>query len=145
MGERVVSGKTAIPFHPTGRAEPGIIHLADKDGDVMTITIPPMTALVQAREGYLEKDPPLPIPESLQAGLLFVPPPPPPPPASPGNDGGSAQPTGQASSSTSPPAALVNAISGAPSGGIPPPPPSAPAASVTSPTKNPDVNIPWVR
>lgn len=131
--EKAVSGRVGISFYPTGRTDRSLLHLVDGSGDILTVALDPLTASVKTWDGYVEPIAPPPVPESFRPWLIVLPPPPPPPSAAPAEGG--------TSGTTAPAASSPAAQGGAPPAPVPPsPPPSA----VTSPTKRPEVTIPWV-
>lgn len=55
-GEKTREGEAVIHFHPTGWAEPSMIHLGDIGQDQMTVIIAPLGGRVKVLSGYVEPE-----------------------------------------------------------------------------------------
>jgi type II secretory pathway pseudopilin PulG len=53
-GEKTREGEAVTAFHPTGVAEPSMIHLGDIGQDQMTVIIAPLGGRVKVLSGYVE-------------------------------------------------------------------------------------------
>ena len=53
-GEKMREGEAVTHFHPTGVAEPSMIHLGDIGQDQMTVIIAPLGGRVKVLSGYVE-------------------------------------------------------------------------------------------
>jgi Tfp pilus assembly protein FimT len=56
QGEKTREGEAVIHFHPTGIAEPSIIHLATLQEQYMTLTIEPLAGNIRVQDGYVEPE-----------------------------------------------------------------------------------------
>ena len=56
QGEKIREGEAVTHFHPTGIAEPSIIHLATIQEQYMTLIIEPLTGNLRVHDGYVEPE-----------------------------------------------------------------------------------------
>jgi prepilin-type N-terminal cleavage/methylation domain-containing protein len=56
QGEKTREGEAVTHFHPTGIAEPSIIHLATLQEQYMTLIIEPLTGNLRVQDGYVEPE-----------------------------------------------------------------------------------------
>jgi type II secretory pathway pseudopilin PulG len=56
QGEKTREGEAVTHFHPTGIAEPSILHLATTQEQYMTLVIEPLTGNLRVHDGYMEPE-----------------------------------------------------------------------------------------
>jgi hypothetical protein len=56
QGEKTREGEAVTHFHPTGIAEPSIIHLATTQEQYMTLIIEPLAGNIRVQDGYVEPE-----------------------------------------------------------------------------------------
>lgn len=69
---KVATTRALVQFTQGGRADRSMVHLKDLNGNVLTLSLNPLTGSVQTMDSYLEPTPPDPLPDAIK--IAFFPP-----------------------------------------------------------------------